>query len=43
MEVKLVKLFDCQHIASNKSLEQLIKATEARYGIGTKESALSDG
>ena len=42
MKVKLEKLFDFQHIARNKSLEQIIKATEARYGIGTKEHALSD-
>lgn len=42
MELKLEKLFDFQHITRNKSLEQIIKATEARYGIGTKEYALSD-
>jgi hypothetical protein len=42
IEAKLKQLFDFQHIASNKSLEQIIKTTEARYDIGTKEYALSD-
>jgi hypothetical protein len=42
MEVKLKKLFDFQRIARSKNLEQIIKATEARYGIGTQEYALSD-
>jgi hypothetical protein len=41
-EAKLKQLFDFQHIARNKSLERIIKATEARYDIGTKEYALSD-
>lgn len=42
IEEILEKLFDFQHIATDKSLEKIIKATEARYDIGTKEYALSD-
>jgi hypothetical protein len=41
-EVKLKQLFDFQRIAKNRSLEQIIKATEARYGIGPQEYSLSD-
>lgn len=41
-ELKLKQLFDFQRIAKSKSLEQIIKATEARYSIGTEEYALSD-
>lgn len=41
-EAKLKQLFDFQHIARNKSLERIIKATEARYDIGMNEYALSD-
>lgn len=42
MEARLERLFDFQYISRNKNLEQIIKATEARYAIGTKEYALSD-
>lgn len=41
-EVKLKQLFDFQRIARSKSLEQIIKATEARYDIGTQDYTLSD-
>ena len=42
MEAKLEKLFDFQHFTGNKSLEQIIKATEARYVLGAKGYTLSD-
>ena len=35
-EAKLKQLFNYQRIVKNKSLKQIIKATEARYCIGTK-------
>jgi len=41
-ETKLKQLFDFQRIAKNKSLENIIKATEARYRIGPQEYVLSD-
>jgi len=41
-ETKVKHLFDFQRIAKNKSLENIIKDTEARYRIGPQEYALSD-
>lgn len=42
MVLKLLKIFDFQIISKNKNLENHIKATEARYGIGEKRQELSD-
>ena len=34
--LKLIRLFDFQIIAKNKNLENIVKATQPRYGIGDK-------
>lgn len=42
IEVKLKQIFDFQYIAKNKSLEDIIKSTESRYGIESDEYELYD-
>lgn len=43
IEVKLKQIFDFQHIAKNKSLENIIESTESRYDIKSDEYELYDG
>lgn len=42
IELKLKHIFDFQHIAKNKSLENIIKSTESRYGICSDEYEVHD-
>lgn len=42
IEVKLKQIFDFQYISKNKSLEDIIKSTESRYGIESDEYELYD-